>query len=80
MIVIYVLKSEKNEILYVGMTENLNRRIKEHNAAKCKFTSGHMPWKLIYYESAENFEKARKREKYLKSAAGKLFIRKRMNE
>ena len=73
---VYVLQSEKSGILYTGFTENLNRRIHEHNTGKSKFTSGHMPWKIIYTEVVDNRLEARKREKYLKSATGKRFLKK----
>ena len=73
---VYVLQSEKSGILYTGFTENLNRRIHEHNTGKSKFTSGHMPWKIIYTEVVDNRLEASKREKYLKSATGKRFLKK----
>ncbi|MEI6508227.1 MAG: GIY-YIG nuclease family protein [Bacteroidota bacterium] len=76
---VYVLQSEKSGILYTGFTENLNRRIHEHNTGKSKFTSGHMPWKIIYTEVVDNRLEARKREKYLKSATGKRFLKKLFN-
>jgi len=75
---VYVLESERDGIWYVGFTEDLVRRIKEHNSGKSKFTSGHMPWKVIYFESIDDRLEARKREKYLKSAAGKRFISKQI--
>ncbi len=74
MVTIYVLLSLKNGIHYVGMTTDLERRLKEHNAGKSKFTSGHTPWIIIYQEDSSDFSEGRKREKYLKSAAGKKFI------
>ena len=79
-VIVYVLKSEVDGILYVGMTENLDRRIAEHNHGKSKFTSGHRPWKLIYSETAEDFNSARAKEKYFKSAAGKIYIQKKLKE
>ena len=77
MVYIYVLKSLKSGIYYVGMTENLKNRIKEHNAGKTKFTKGHIPWELVYDEEASDFAEGRKREKYLKSSAGKKWLKKR---
>ena len=74
MVTIYVLESLINGIHYVGMTQDIQQRIKEHNSGRSKFTSGYKPWKIIYAEHAENFEKGRVREKYLKTAAGKKFI------
>ena len=78
---VYVIRSKSDEIYYVGMSTNIISRINEHNAGKSKFTSGHRPWELIYFE--DNFPsavEARKREKYLKSAAGKKFISKKISE
>ena len=73
---VYVLRSLSSNILYVGMTQDIERRIAEHNAGKSKFTSGHIPWVVLYKEPCPDSTSARKREKYLKSAAGKRFIQK----
>jgi putative endonuclease len=75
-ITVYVLKCETSKKNYTGMTENVEARLKEHNAGKSKFTSGFGPWKIIYAEECPDREAARKREKYLKSAAGRRFIKK----
>ena len=58
------------------MCTNTTLRLKEHNAGKSKFTSGHLPWELIYSEEQTDFTVGRKREKYLKSAAGKRWLKK----
>ena len=73
---VYVLKSEASGKHYVGMTSDLSRRLKDHNSGRSKFTSGHIPWVLIYQEDSPDFVTGRKREKYLKTAAGKRFIEK----
>ena len=73
---VYVLKSQKNGTRYVGISENVERRLAEHNAGKSKFTSGHTPWELFYVEEAESSISARAREKYLKSSAGRRFLNK----
>ncbi len=57
------------------MTRDLDRRVHEHNSGKSKFTSGHMPWSLIYSEQVSGTSAARSREKYLKSAAGKRYLK-----
>jgi putative endonuclease len=56
------------------MTQDIDRRLNEHNAGKSKFTSGHIPWIIVYKENFTDSIEARKREKYLKSAAGKRFL------
>ena len=58
------------------MAKDANARLKEHNNGKNRFTKGHLPWQLIYTEVHPNWESARKREKYLKSAAGKTWLKK----
>ena len=71
---VYVIKSLVSNVRYVGMSEDIDRRISEHNAGKSKYTSGHVPWELLYFEEADSRLAARAREKYLKSAAGRRFL------
>jgi len=71
---VYVLKSQKSSHRYVGMTQALERRLEEHNSGKSKFTSGHIPWSLLYHESFGTSLEARQREKYFKSTAGRRFL------
>lgn len=73
---VYVLRSLKSGKYYVGMAIDVERRLDEHNKGKSKFTSGHVPWELIYQETIGIAIEARKREKYLKSSAGKQFLKK----
>jgi len=47
MVTIYVLESMVAKKLYVGMTEDLKNRLKEHNAGRSKFTSAYKPWRVI---------------------------------
>ena len=77
---VYILKSEIKEKTYVGFTNNLERRIKEHNSGKSKFTSKYIPWRVIYKEKFVTLAEARARELYLKSAAGRKFRKKIVND
>jgi len=72
---VYILLSKNFKKTYTGSTVNLDRRIKEHNAGKNTFTKRYMPWNLIHKEEYESLAEARKREKYLKSCAGRRFIK-----
>ena len=56
------------------MTQDLVRRLAEHNAGKSKFTSGYSPWEVVYQETNSTTVEARAREKYFKTAAGRRFL------
>ncbi|MFA4905284.1 MAG: GIY-YIG nuclease family protein [Candidatus Margulisiibacteriota bacterium] len=63
---VYILKSLKDSNLYIGSTNNLDRRIKEHNEGKCFSTKSRIPFEIIYYEAYKSEGDARKREHNLK--------------
>jgi putative endonuclease len=71
---VYVLKSEKFNRYYRGMTQNLAQRIIEHNAGKMRSTKGFVPWELVYSEECFDRKTAREREKFFKSGKGRAFI------
>ncbi len=76
MITVYILESLKNAVHYTGMAKNAVLRLKEHNSGKNRFTKGHLPWKIIYTEEYKTWAEVRVREKYFKTNAGKLWLRK----
>ncbi len=73
---VYALNSINRNYIYVGMTTNLNRRLSEHNNGYNKTTKPYRPFELIIIEEFPDRDSARLREKYLKSGAGKKFLRK----
>ena len=75
---VYILKSSKSGILYYGFTDNLKRRLVEHNSAKSRFTKGHLPWELVWYSAFNDKKKAEDFELYIKSGSGKAFVYKRL--
>ena len=66
MFYIYVLKSLKDQKLYTGSTNNLVRRLKEHNEGKVIPTKSRIPFEIVYYEAYKSESDARKREHNLK--------------
>jgi len=78
MFYIYCLESEKCDELYFGYTNDLNRRLKEHNQKLNFSTKRYAPWKLIYYEACLNQDDAKRREKYLKTSTGRRMFRRRI--
>ncbi len=77
---VYVLQSEKDHNFYVGYTNDIKRRLDEHNGGKVPATKSRNPLKLIYWEGCLNQQDATRREKYLKSAWGKRYIKSRLKE
>ena len=75
---VYILISEKDNKFYTGFTDDLKRRIKEHNTGKVSSTAKRRPLKLVYYESCLHQKDALHREKYLKTTFGKQYLRNRM--
>jgi putative endonuclease len=74
----YVLQSEKDDKFYVGFTKDLKLRFEKHSKGQVESTRDRRPLRLIYYEACLDQNDATKREKYLKSFHGKMFIRKRL--
>jgi len=70
MFYIYVLKSKKDNSIYIGYTNNLKRRLVEHNDKKNTSTKHKAPFQLIYYESYKSQADAKYRENQLKRFSG----------
>jgi len=75
MFCVYVLSSIEYKKSYVGCTDDLDRRLKEHNSGKMAFTKRYKPWKIIHFEEFESLSSARKRESFLKTGAGRRFLK-----
>ncbi len=71
----YVLYSTGYDRIYIGQTNNLELRLKQHNKGLSKSTKHYRPWIVIYSENFNSRSEAMKREKELKSHAGRDFIR-----
>ncbi|HDL77483.1 MAG TPA: GIY-YIG nuclease family protein [Lentisphaerae bacterium] len=75
---VYVLQSETEGRMYVGMTEDPERRLQEHNAGKSKWTRRFRPWRMVHTECYETKREALNREKYLKSGWGRRWLKRRL--
>lgn len=76
----YVLQSKKNREFYTGVTNNLKKRIKEHNNGSVTSTRYKRPLQLIYFEACENKADVFRRERYLKTGIGKRYLKQRLKE
>jgi putative endonuclease len=75
---VYVLKSVKDSKFYTGFTQDLDKRLFEHNSGKVNSTKYRMPLELVYFEASKNIQDATHREKYLKTTYGKRYIKSRL--
>ena len=79
MFYVYVIESLKNGNLYKGYTQDLAKRLKEHNQG-LNFSTPCKPWHCIYYEACLDEEDAKRREKYLKTTQGNRLLKRRLKE
>ncbi|MBI2439349.1 MAG: GIY-YIG nuclease family protein [Candidatus Moranbacteria bacterium] len=77
---VYVLQSLKDKKLYIGYTNNLKRRVTEHNAGRVEVTQKRCPLRLLYYEACIQKEDALKRELQLKTGFGREYLKRRLSE
>ena len=75
---VYVLRSLKDNKLYIGYTSDLEKRIQEHKDGISKSTAYRRPLELIYYEASKNIKDAMHREKYLKTTYGHRYLKNRL--
>ena len=76
---VYLLKSKKDDSIYIGYTNNLKRRLDEHNDGLSQFTKSRRPFELVYYEAYKAQTDAEVREKRLKlHAQGKVQLKLRL--
>ncbi|MBI5858651.1 MAG: GIY-YIG nuclease family protein [Sphingobacteriales bacterium] len=75
MIIVYAIKSLSKNYIYVGMTNDVERRLTEHNNGENRSTKAYRPFVLIYCEEFPDRTTARLKEKYLKSGVGKEFLK-----
>ena len=79
MYTVYVLKSAKDNNLYVGCTSDLKERLKSHNSGRVFSTKSRLPVSLIYTEKFDNKYKAFNKEKFYKTAKGKKELKEKIN-
>ncbi|HAT03295.1 MAG TPA: hypothetical protein DCS29_00755 [Candidatus Magasanikbacteria bacterium] len=73
---VYFLQSIKHGSFYIGVTNNIERRIKEHNRGQSKSTVTKRPWELKKIEKFSSIEEAYQRERWLKRQKSRIIIEK----
>jgi len=75
---VYALQSLKDNDFYVGRTKEINQRLNKHFQGKVPSTKNRRPLKFVYAEICLNIRDAAHRERYLKTAWGKRYLRTRL--
>jgi putative endonuclease len=73
---VYILKSEINNRYYVGSTNNIERRLEEHNKGESKYTKLTKPFSIVFYQEFENIRIARQVEYKIKKYKSRSIIEK----
>ncbi|MBN2601078.1 MAG: GIY-YIG nuclease family protein [Candidatus Marinimicrobia bacterium] len=80
MCTVYVIKSENHNFHYIGHTSNIRQRLHSHNTGKVRSTKYYRPFILIYSEEFLEKSSASRREIYLKSAKGNIWLRNMLSD
>jgi len=75
---VYILKSLIKQFIYIGSTNDLQRRLLEHNNGLVQSTKAFKPYNIIAYVAVSNEKKARELEHYFKTGSGKAILKKRI--
>jgi len=75
---VYILRSELDGHLYIGSTNNMQRRLIEHNSAKVDSTKNRVPLRLEAYVAVTQKDRAITLEQYFKTGSGKALLQKRI--
>ena len=71
---VYIIYSEKIDLYYTGITEDIAWRLERHNQGWGRYTKRGIPWKIVYTEDFEYKLKALKREREIKSRRSRIYI------
>jgi putative endonuclease len=76
MYTVYILYSEQSKRTYTGYTNDVKRRLQEHNVTETRgFTLRYRPWTIIHSEEYQTINEAREREKFLKTGKGRQEVK-----
>jgi putative endonuclease len=75
----YIIQSTKfSDKFYYGYTSDLCKRLENHNKGQSRHTSKYIPWSFVFFAAFPTMKLAKDFEKYLKSASGRAFLKKRL--
>ena len=75
---VYILRSLSADFIYIGSTNDLDRRLTEHNDGLNQSTKAYRPYKIQAFVAVETEAKARELERYFRTGSGKAILKKRI--
>jgi predicted GIY-YIG superfamily endonuclease len=75
---VYLLESVNERRRYIGQTDDLPRRLREHNQGLSPYTAKYRPWNLVSYHAFAGKKQALDFERYLKSGSGRAFAQRHL--
>ena len=75
---VYIIRSLKTDFTYIGSTNNVQRRLAEHNEGIVQSTKAFRPFEVVAYVTVMSESRARSLERYFKTGSGKAVLRKRI--
>ena len=76
---VYILVSENNPgKIYIGITADIEKRLKRHNAGQVAYSQRYLPWRVETYVAFNDQKKAHAFERYLKQGSGFAFLKKHL--
>ncbi|MBI3602587.1 MAG: GIY-YIG nuclease family protein [Candidatus Omnitrophica bacterium] len=72
---VYILLNYDKTHTYTGCTDNVERRLSEHNKGKVKTSKFYMPYTILHVESFNSLSEARQRERYFKTTSGRRLMK-----
>ncbi len=73
---VYILLNERKTRTYTGVTDDVDKRLTEHNAGRVKSSSPYRPYKIVHLESLRTMSEARHKENFYKSTTGRRKLKK----
>lgn len=80
MFYVYVIEHQQTQLMHVGFTNDLSKRLKEHNKRGLLTSKKKSAWQVIYYEAYLNESDARRREEYFRTHLGRHAVKQRLHD
>ena len=75
---VYILLNDSETRTYTGVSDNIDKRLAEHNAGRVKSSSPYRPYRIAHFEGFKSLKEAREKERFYKSTTGRRRIKEKV--